>query len=340
MHLKAYTYVDNQGLGCEAFRMLIPSDWEFEGGVQWPMNNPGMPGVIAFQVRSPSGVEAFEVLPNLAFCWSNSPMVTMSFPVGSFYFGSEVRAPAPAGQVLREIVLPRYRGHTPGLQIVGEESLPDLPAQLQAGSPAVASGPTSSDGAKVRVRYRQGEKTIEEEIYGVVEMARTVTLSFMGMVENILWQAAYLFSFRAQAGHLDALADLFGAIVRSFRLNPQWYNRYMQLSQYMIQNQIQQIHHIGQISQIISQTSDQISDMITSSYNQRQETLDRVATSHSQAIRGVDEYQDPISGGSVELPGGYRYAWANALDEYIVSDDPSFDPNLRSNLDWQPMSRQ
>jgi len=32
----------------EAFRLLIPSDWEASGGVQWPLSNPSIPAVIAF----------------------------------------------------------------------------------------------------------------------------------------------------------------------------------------------------------------------------------------------------------------------------------------------------
>ncbi len=133
---------------------------------------------------------------------------------------------------------------------------------------------------------------------------------------------------------------MFMALIRSFRLNPQWYARYMQVSQYLIQNQIQQIRHIGQISQIVSQTSDQISDMIMDSYNQRQETLDRLSTQFSQTIRGVDEYHGPFEERGVELPGGYDHAWSNALGEYILTDDPSFDPNIGSNLDWQAMERR
>jgi hypothetical protein len=114
----------------------------------------------------------------------------------------------------------------------------------------------------------------------------------------------------------------------------------MQTSQYMIQNQIQQIHHIGQLSQIISQTSNQISDMIMDSYHQRQQTLDRLSNQFSQAMRGVDAYRDPTTEQNVELPSGYSYAWSNGLDEYVLTNDASFDPNLDSNLNWEPMKRQ
>lgn len=342
IHLKSVSCVDQQGIGTEAFRMLIPADWGFTGGVQWLMNNPGMPAVIAFRVHNPQGAEAFEAFPNIACYWTSNPMVTAMLPVGSLYYGNEVRPPVPAIRALQELVIPRYRGQVPGLQVVQQQHLPDLARELQANSPIAPTGVTSADGARVRIRYQEGEREIEEDIFGVVEVSRTSAPMFMfvGTMENIFWMADYLFSFRALAGTLDGLSDLFMAIVRSFRLNLQWYGRYVQVSQFMIQNQIQQIHHVGQISQIVSQTSDQISDMIVGSYRQQQATLDRLATQFSQTLRGVDEYLDPFDNRGVELPGGYAYAWSNPLGQYILTDDPNFDPSVGSNLEWGAMPRK
>jgi hypothetical protein len=337
LRLKAHTYVDAQGIGCEAYRLLIPSDWSFEGGVQWPMNNPAMPGTIGFRVRSPDGQTAFEVLPNLAFYWTNNPMVAMSFPVGSFYYGNEVRPPMPALQALREVVLPRYRGQMPALQISGQESLPGLLGPIQAAGYG-GQGPTS-DGAKMRIRYRQADVQIEEELFAVVEMARTFAPTMMGMVENIFWWADYLLAFRAQAGQLDAQSQILEVIVRSFRMNPQWYNRYAQLTQFLTQNQVQQMYHAGQIGQILRGASDFVSEATMAGYRQQQETRERIADAASLTVRGMDTYRDPTSGGTVELPGRYGYAWANSLNEYILTDDPELNPNEGSNLNWQQLSK-
>jgi hypothetical protein len=35
-----------------------------------------------------------------------------------------------------------------------------------------------------------------------------------------------------------------------------------------------------------------------------------------------------------------RHAWANNLGEYIVTEDPGFNPNIDSNLHWEPMPQQ
>jgi len=340
MRLRPIVCEDRQGIGCEAFRMLIPVGWEFAGGVHWLMNNPGMPAVVGFRVANPQGCEAFEVFPNLPFYWTNNPTVHMTFPVGSLYFGNEVREPMPVQRVLQEIVLPRYRGNVGRLQILSEEVLPDLVDQMRANSPAAPDAFTTAEGARVRFQYDAGGARLEEELYGVVEVSRTSMPMLFGAVEHIFWMADYLFSFRALQGQLDDLADLFLAVAHSFRLNPQWFGRYMQVSQFLIQNQIQQIQHVGQISRIVSQTSSEISDMMMDTYQQRQDTMDRISERFSQAIRGVDEYHDPYEGRGVELPGGYGHAWANPLGEYILTDDPNFNPNIGSDLDWQQMGQQ
>lgn len=340
VRLRTVSCTDDQGVGGEAFRLLIPADWTFQGGVQWLMNNPGMPAVIGFRAQNPHGVEAFEAFPNLPFYWTNNPMFSMTFPPGSMYYGNEVRPPGPALQVLREIVIPRFRGRMPGLRIVGEEHLPSLAAEMQASSPVAPSNLTSADGARLRIQYQPGGQTVEEDVYGVVEVSQQPGPLMMGGMQHIFWMADYLFSFRALAGHLDRLSDVFTGMVRSFRLNPGWYSRYRQMSQGMIQNQMQQIQQVGQMSRMISRTNDQISDMIMDSYNERQRTLDRLSNQFSQAIRGVDEYHDPLGGQNVELPGGYRQAWSNGLGEYIVTDDVTFNPNVGSTQNWQPLERQ
>jgi hypothetical protein len=339
LHFRMISCVDQQGTQMPAFRLLIPKTWEFEGGVRWPMSNPGMPAVIAFRAFNPQGAEAFEVFPNIPCYWSNNPMVMAFFPPGASYFGSEVRPPAPAVEVLRALVLPRYRAGTGELEILSQEPLPDLPEQVRSSGPVAPDGLTTADGGRIRVRYRLGDQEIEEEFYGVVEEARLQMPAMMGMMEIVNWSASYLFSFRAQAGHLDRLADLFLSIVRSFRLDPQWFNRFTQISQGLIQNQNRQIQQAGQVSQIISRTNDEISDMIRSSYEARQATMDGLSSQFSQAMRGVDQYHDSYKGYDVELPGGYDHAWSTALGEYILTNDPNFNPNIGSNLNWAPLDR-
>jgi hypothetical protein len=72
-------------------------------------------------------------------------------------------------------------------------------------------------------------------------------------------------------------------------------------------------------------------------YTNRQNAYDRISENFSQTIRGVDPYYNPIDQKTVELPSGYNNAWTNSLGEYILADDPNFNPNVESNQNWQLM---
>jgi hypothetical protein len=57
----------------------------------------------------------------------------------------------------------------------------------------------------------------------------------------------------------------------------------------------------------------------------------------SDYIRGVERFNDPFSGKEVELPAGYGYAWTNNLGEYVVTSSLGYNPNVGSNLHWEPL---
>jgi hypothetical protein len=255
-------------------------------------------------------------------------------PVGSRQFGAEVRPPVSIQQAMQELVLPRFRSQAQNLQILGFEVLPDLPRLAKSEAP-LSGG--MAEGGKVRIRYTWQNAQYEEDIYGVVEVFRAPVPGMFGATEILIWFVDFLFLFRSAAGRLEAAADLFSAMIRSFQLNPQWYAAYKAIVQSLAQQQIQRIRHIGQIGQLLAQTGSEIREQNLRDFYARQETYDRLSTDWSRAIRDVDGFLDPHRQQVVELPSGYGHAWANDLGEYILTEDPNFNPNLNSNLHWEPM---
>ena len=337
IRLGTYTCVDGQGTGMEAFRLLMPAGWQPQGGVYWQQANPGSPASIYFRMFDPHGLHAFTIFPHLSLVWSNAPMMQMNFPRGSLYLGCEVQPPVGALQALSELVVPRFR-KIPGVTVVDGNTLPELPHQLRSMSPH-SSGANSlqTDGAKITIRYAENGRQADEMIYGVTEYNTQSMPTMFGAVALVNWTVDYLFGFRTPTGSLDKNLILFQTIMNSFKLNLDWFARVVQIGQHMVQNQIQQINQIGQLSRYISQVNNQISDTIRQGYDQRQQVVDRINQQFSQSIRGTTSYMDPHKGYEVELPSGYRYAWTNASGEYILSDQASFNPNLHSNLGWTEM---
>jgi hypothetical protein len=75
-------------------------------------------------------------------------------------------------------------------------------------------------------------------------------------------------------------------------------------------------------------------------FEQRSNVYDKVAQMHSDNILGIDRYFDPYEGREVELPSGYNHVWCNNLGEYVLTDNPNYNPNVGDNLSWQPLEKK
>jgi len=337
---RTVTYVDQQGIGIEAFKVLVPSDWRFDGGIRWVLDNPYLPAVAAFRIFNPAGSEEVEAFPNRMYFWSNNPTVQALHPVGSRYFGSEVRPIVNPVNYIKSFLIPRHRGNVSNLRINQVKRLPELARLVGAGKDSQPGLTKSADGAMVRIEYLRSGRLIEEEIYAVVESFTYAVQTAYGPVFHTNWVGDYLFSFKAGKGGLEASSKTFKTVVSSFRINPLWWSKYSQVVEILIQMQIQRIKHIGRLGSIIARTGSEIRESDYKSWQSRQKVYDRITTDFCQHIRGVDEYYDPVAGKAVELPSGYTRGWTNGLGDYIVTDSPSFNPNIGSNQNWQQMERR
>ena len=126
----------------------------------------------------------------------------------------------------------------------------------------------------------------------------------------------------------------------SFKLNPHWYAKYSNVIEYIAQQKISQIKSIGEFSRMLSRMSDQVSEEKMQQPKARGDVYDDVSQIFSDNTLGIDRYYDPHEGKEVELPSGYNYAWSNNNGEYIMSDNPNFNPNVGSNLHWEPLKRK
>jgi hypothetical protein len=325
--------VEDPQLGVEAFRLLVPAEWSVEGGIVWRAN-PTRPATVSLRVFNPIGVEQIGVAPDIQCAWAPT-LPALGFRPGSYYLGAEVRPPvADAVTALRTIVLPRYSAQLQGAQITKQEDLPALAqAWAAANYPGVTQGHFSA--GKIRIEYLVQGVPAEMDIYGVVG-GWTYPLQGVPMTN---WSIESIRYSRAPKGKLDDQLKLFQSMAYSERLNIQWLNRYSQVRDMMIQQQMEASNRAVELSRYLARVNDHISATIRQSYETRQAALERVDANFDRYIRGVDQYQDPFKGAPVELPSGYRNVWANASGEYTLSDDANFNPNLGSNRSWRQLQR-
>lgn len=323
-----FSYLD-PATGLVAFKCLVPKGWKVEGGVTWSAN-PALPAQSRFRFYDPRSQAELNLFPTQAYYWTDNRLFLATNPPGTLRFNVLVAQPLDLDAAFSRVVLPNAR---PGvkLAVVKRERVPEL-AALARGEPAQGAR-TSADAGKVRVVYQEGRATIEEEFYAAVFH---LIIPGQGWSEDY-WYVDYVFSFRAAKGELDSRARLFQTMIYSMTLNPQWFAKVVNTKEALIAQNIQGIRRLGQIGSTIAAASSQLREDQQRDWERRQAIQDKVAQAQSDTIRGIDRFTDPHSGKEVELPSGYGNAWANNLGEYIVTDSPSLNPNIGSNLHWEPM---
>lgn len=113
VRMKRATYTDTKS-GLIAFQWLIPADWEFQGDIWW-RDSATMPAIPTFRAWNPNGPEQIEWLPTIPNAWRKNILTEAMSKWGpkSHFFkqdGIEQRAPMTSPEVLRDLVIPRYRG--------------------------------------------------------------------------------------------------------------------------------------------------------------------------------------------------------------------------------------
>jgi len=184
---------------------------------------------------------------------------------------------------------------------------------------------------RIRIEYVENSRTIEEDIYCVIGSV------FAPAIGTTFWGPDRNYSFRAEKGKLEARTRLFQAIISSLRPNLQWFNRYVQLVQVLSQTQTDPTRRLGDLSQYVARTSDEMSEPRRQLYQKQQAAQDKINAAIAGFVPGLQEYQNPSDKRSIQLPAGYRDVWASASGEFLLSDDAGLNPNSASSVKWQKL---
>jgi hypothetical protein len=337
--LQTRIVTDTQGMGEEVFRLLVPKDWRFEGGVVWNTERFPAEAYTSYTVTSPDGASVFQQFPHASLFWSDDQMLQASYAQNGF----AIHPPVSAEQALRELYLPNYRPEASGAEVLETQPLPELARQafqwqqliLQifgSISPFNFQFEIRTDAAQAKFRYAVAGKPVIEDATVVVSYFIAYMPSVYGQIPAITWSASPT-SFRAPAPEMDKRLETFRIIAASRQDNPVWHEHITKLYATITREQLRQQQAIFDRFQQIRRTQAETSDMLFESWQKRSQAYDRIFDNYSRSLRGVDVYSDPISSRQVELPNGYRHAWSNGSD-YVLSDDPAFNPNAGSTQTW------
>jgi DNA-directed RNA polymerase subunit RPC12/RpoP len=322
--------------GLPALYLMAPEEWPTEGGVSWLPGRPAAPAQLELRISHPTEPVALEIFPTQYFVWiANAPMGPAP---GTLYFGSEVRPPVSPEEAVRTYLLPRVRSQP--VEIVSAEPDPTWARRVHDVDAPPPNAQAQREGIKVHTRYALNGVRVTEVIRAVLDYVRLSVPAGWTMMETTYWDITRAVAYHMPHAQADTYTARLSAMADSLEVNPQWIAAVQQISQVMVQNQIQHIHQIGDTARRIARQHAEMSDQLMDSWRRRQDVMDRTAAQFSEAIRGVDAYHDPFTDRQVELPSGYKEAWATPLGDYLLSDDPTFDPNQTSNLSWTRISRR
>ena len=342
--LKKVQVIDQYGFErpMPALSLLIPTDWQFQGGIQYLQGGCGL-AQTTFRASGPDG-RSIELLPEYNWQWSDDGFTVQSLRTQR---GCDVMRPMAAGDFLRRIVVPKVR---PGARVVGVEPIPQAAKQMQeiarqAETMSAQAGlriNVRSDVARARLQYTHDGRAVEGWVTAVMLVKAwpwpTYDVQTMRQGQALYYSSwARMFDLRAPPGQLDASEKFFQMVISTMRVEPEWESRVA-----AVQNNIAaaQIKGAADRSKIISKSNAEISNIIIKGHEERSKAHDRSMANYSQALRGVESYRNPNTGETFELSNQYGHAWVNNNNEYILSDQEGFDPNVSlKSGNWTALQR-
>jgi hypothetical protein len=331
-----------------AVDLMVPTSWQFKGEVRW---NGGLGGCFAdiaavfIHAQSPDGSVTFEGIPDFTWQYSDDPTsqrAMMQENQGGNKVGLKpcpVLRPMRAEDFLRQAAIPKLRS---GKQVISVEPMPEFNQLIRGrlGLPqgdAAQAGAVRTDAARARLEYEENGKTIEEWL----STAIVVRIIPAGRGINTYdCHALMLLSMRAPKGQLDANDRLFKLMASTIQHEPKWDAQVRPMIAKLYQAKQQEE---AKRSAIIAAFQQHVADTINGVVANQQRGANASAFGADQLIRGVQTFRDPSTGGTFELSNKYDHAWLNGSNEYVMSDDPNFNPNGQLNGSWtslQPVRAQ
>ena len=322
--------LDNHGFGrsLPAATLFIPHGWKSQGGVQWSNEHACVNGyAINWSAQDTSKTRGIVALPQRSWEWSNT--------------GSKTNINCPQAQIdsaeayLRAVLSERL----PNARVIQVRARPDL---MREAAPQVGVQDSgfqrivkTADAAEIIFTFSQEGVSLQGSLLTTVLFTHIRT---GGQYSNPIhsWSAYASHAFGSYAPAAEHQPAVYEALRRSVILNPEWEREIAQHNATMGRIALKGIRDRGNI---ISQTNQEISQIINDTWQAQQKSSDMRAREFLESIRDVETYTDSnAAAGTVELSSMYNYAWSLEDGTYALTDDPNFTPYATFGVDGEPLS--
>jgi hypothetical protein len=312
-----------------ALTYLIPEGWSLQEQLYWLFEDITSPVRFFTKLSRPDGLQAYEALPVYRSSYSHNPNLGTSGypPPNSVVDGL---------QWVISQVRPNLRYNVSKMGVLKSSN------NVQPGYDTHSS--TTSASAWVRIEYVLNNAVFEEEFCGTFTSTTTYMGSNYSPYTSIIWGLYDMHAYRGVKGQLDEARKIGMTISNSFRLDPHWFEYYLEVVKVGVQGFFSNLESQRRLSATILQHNRQISEASQAAFNERMASQDRINEQFRDVLGGVERYYDPKSRTEVQLPLGYANAWVNAAgDTYLVSDIAGYNPNQQTQLatqGWQEIQKK
>jgi hypothetical protein len=309
-----------------AYTLFVPAGWRGQGEIEYPQDNCGLSQKINWTATAPDGAGAIQIIPEDKWSTSNFPTPPDNC----------LHAPITSARQYLEWWVQRHR---PGARVLDFRPRADLASPFQRIAQEGNGMRSWGEGGEILIGYQQRGRPVRESISTAVFFIQTQIPSMTGApMEMLQGLTAPGFAMRMPEGTLDFKAA--EALRQSIRSAPEWQTRMNQVMAERSRIAMDHNRRMGEInrqgaadrSAIIANTARDINEIQMGTWQSRNQSMDRQQRETIEGIRGVETYNDPHYGGTVQLSNQYQHAWQLRDGSYLLTDDPNFDPARALNI--------
>lgn len=350
--------VDNMGFAqpAEAYSMLLPKGWKYNGNVIWRSPGSGCDGTFTtFKAQSPDGKYSIEIYPLAIWSWSSNQMVQQfnQNQGGSSYCTQD--EPMDAGKYLSNRFGPMELGNPTIASVTSNEGVVKEMAQnndkARAELMRYGASQVNFYQTAVTADLKWQDNTEGIALCGVSISELIIPNVYNGSYDrSVTSSASKKIVFRFPAGEKQQAAKQLSVIMGSFHTNPNWQTAVNGFWKNVREQK--QVAHIGKLKMMDEQTraigeaaikkgNERLNTMDTEyrNWEAKQSADDRMHTNFIKTIREVETYRDAT--GRIELNAGYDHAWSRSDgSSFILTNNPNFDPaGAFQDQNWKEMKK-
>jgi hypothetical protein len=342
----------------EAYSILLPKGWRQQSGITWIAPGNTCAGTYGWlKASSPDGKSGLQMFPDILYTWytwSTNPSA-MQYNQNGSSANCFTGQPMNAEAYLRKEFAKKELGNAEVIKVQPNQYVVEQMQQSNDKTRAelmrYGSAGVQFDQSAINAQVRWADGTRGLVVLGVTVMENTVPNVYNGTYEkNYTTQVTQRTLYTYPEANAKQAADQFSLIMGSFRTNPAWKTAVN--SFWKDVREQRHIVHVGKIKMIDEQTraigqraisagNDRLKAMDGEmrSWEQRQNSQDRMHTSFIKTIREVENYQDET--GKVELSSSYSHAWSRSDgSSFVMSNNPNLDPAaIFQDQRWKEMKK-